>query len=253
VAAEPRARAIAYRRATHAQVCDRIEPWAHGSAVWASALPTYWDYNLVRLEGADPGFDPDELTQLLDELQAPLAHRRLEIWDAAAGERLRPAFQSAGWMTERLLWLWREGAPAGAAPAEEVAFADTRPLREAWTRTAAWPRDEADVQGFMKVEQIVAELRGTRALVARDDRGGAIGFATFSVAGDAAEIEQAYIEPAHRGRGLGGELVASAAALAGTREVFIVADDEGDPKRLYMRLGFEPAWVQHYFTLRPTE
>jgi hypothetical protein len=45
--------------------------------------------------------------------------------------------------------------------------------------------------------------------------------------------------------------VAAAARAAGATEAFIVADDEGDPKRLYQRLGFRPVWIQHEFTRRP--
>ena len=66
-----------------------------------------------------------------------------------------------------------------------------------------------------------------------------------------AEVEQAYVKPAQRGRGTGGALVAAAARAAGATETFIVADDEGDSKRLYERLGFRPVWIQHVFTRRP--
>ena len=59
------------------------------------------------------------------------------------------------------------------------------------------------------------------------------------------------MQPALRGRGTGGALVAAAARAGGASETFIVADDEGDPKRLYLRLGFRPVWIQHEFTRRP--
>ena len=45
--------------------------------------------------------------------------------------------------------------------------------------------------------------------------------------------------------------MSAAVAAAGVPATFIVADDEGDPKRLYRRLGFEPVWIQHQFTRRP--
>jgi GNAT superfamily N-acetyltransferase len=249
--ADPRARAIAYRHATQERVCDRLEPWEHGTAVWSSRLPGYWDYNVVRLEGPDPGLDAEALIRALEAIQGSLAHRRLEVEDEAAGGRLRPGFAARGWATERLVWLHRRGAPEGAEPADEVPFAETRPLRVEWTRAAPWPRHEADVQRFMDLEQTVAELRDTRAVVARGPDGRPIGFATFSVAGDAAEIEQAYVTPERRDGGIGGRLVAAAALASGAPEVFIVADDEGDSKRLYRRLGFEPVWFKYDFTRRP--
>ena len=77
-------------------------------------------------------------------------------------------------------------------------------------------------------------------------------YALFFSDGDTAEVEQAYVEPALRGRGTGGALVAAAARAVGASETFIVADDEGDPKRLYLRLGFRPVWIQHEFTRRPS-
>jgi hypothetical protein len=45
--------------------------------------------------------------------------------------------------------------------------------------------------------------------------------------------------------------VAAAVRAAGASETFIIADDEGDSKRLYERLGFAPVWIQHVFLTRP--
>jgi hypothetical protein len=47
-------------------------------------------------------------------------------------------------------------------------------------------------------------------------------------------------------------LVAAAARAAGAEETLILADDEGEAKRLYLRLGFEPVWIEHVFTRRPS-
>ncbi len=74
---------------------------------------------------------------------------------------------------------------------------------------------------------------------------------SFRRDGDAAEIEQVYVTESERGRGTGGALVTAATRAAGASETFIVADDDGDSKRLYERLGFEPVWIQHVFTRRP--
>jgi GNAT superfamily N-acetyltransferase len=83
------------------------------------------------------------------------------------------------------------------------------------------------------------------------DGGEPAGYVTFLGDGETAEVEQAYVTPELRGRGTGGALVAAAARAAGASETYIVADDEGDPKRLYLRLGFQPAWIQYEFTRRP--
>ena len=193
----------------------------------------------------------DALVHAADVLQGDLAHRQIEVEDEAAGARLRPRFQALGWATERLAWLRLEGAPPAGPDFEEVPFADTFDLRLAWSRTFPWATDEAAARRFASHEHEVAQLRGSRALVARDDTGAPVGFVSFGAQGEAAEIEQVYVTPALRGRGTGGALVAAAARTAGAAETFIVADDEGDSKRLYERLGFAPVWIEHVFLRRP--
>jgi GNAT superfamily N-acetyltransferase len=128
-----------------------------------------------------------------------------------------------------------------------VPFAATRPLRLDWARSEAFATSEAEFQRQADAEEDVAARRGVRALVAGD----LDGYVTFVSDGQTAEIEQAYVTPALRGRGTGGALVAAAARAGGASETFIIADDEGDPKRLYQRLGFRPVWIQYEATRRP--
>jgi GNAT superfamily N-acetyltransferase len=235
-----------------------VERWAHGTVVAAPEFPTFYAYNSVRVEDAAEDVGADELAAAADRLQTGFAHRQVEVEDAAAGERLRPGFEALGWEAERLVWMALDG-PAHAAPAAagveiaEVPFAETRPLRMAWMLDAPdAPRAESDVRAFMLVEENVIARRGSRALVARQPGGGGpIGYAAVGAVADAAEVEQVYVTPGRRGGGIGGALVAAAVAAAGMPRTWIVADDEGAPKRLYARLGFRPAWIQHVFTRRP--
>jgi ribosomal protein S18 acetylase RimI-like enzyme len=227
-------------------VCDVIEPWEHGTAVRSTDHPGFWDYNCVRLEGDDPGVSADELAAVADRLQRDLRHRRFDIEDEAAGARLRPGFEALGWHVTRLVWLALSEPPAGP-DFEEVPFAATRPLRLEWARADALATGEEEFQRQADAEEDVAARRGVRALIA----GELDGYVTFLSDGETAEVEQAYVTPRLRGRGTGGALVAAAARAGGASETFIVADDEGDPKRLYQRLGFRPAWIQYEATRRP--
>lgn len=241
------AAAVAWRHAQHAAVCERQEPWEHGTAVYAPRFSGFWTYNSVRVEGADAGLGSDGLVDAAERLQAGLEHRHVEVEDATAGARVRPGLEALGWTAERNVWMAVDGpvhAPAAAAEITEVPFPRTRPLREQWAGGEFGP-------GFAGLEEAVAAHRGTRALIAWGPAGEAIGFATFTAAGELAEVEQAYVVPDRRGAGIGAALVAVAAGAAGARTTFIVADDEGDPKRLYARLGFAPAWIQHVFIRRP--
>jgi ribosomal protein S18 acetylase RimI-like enzyme len=81
--------------------------------------------------------------------------------------------------------------------------------------------------------------------------GAPLGYVTFVAHDGAGEVEQAYVEPQARSRGTGGALVSAAVAAAGEPRTYIVADDEEDAKRLYVRLGFVPVWYQHQFIRRP--
>jgi len=191
------------------------------------------------------------LARAADVLQGDLQHRQIEVEDEAAGERLRPGFDALGWATERLAWMLLDGAPPAGPDFEEVPFVATASLRIEWARSAPLAPDEVAARRFADHEDSVAALRGTRALVARDAAGAPSGFVSFGTLGDDAEVEQVYVSPTQRDRGTGGGLVAAAARTAAGTATFIIADDEGDSKRLYARLGFEPVWLQHVFTRRP--
>jgi ribosomal protein S18 acetylase RimI-like enzyme len=257
-----RERAIAWRHAKQAEICDRTTPWAHGTVVLATDIPSFYDYNDVRLEGPDPGVTVAGLAAAVDELlgAAGLTHRQVEVEDEAAGVRLRRGFEALGWNAERLVWMELTGASHGATHAvaaaaaaveiTELRFERTRPLRESWLLTSGWMPTREAVRRFMELEERVATRAGARCLAAWDAAGALIGYVSFHAARGAAEIEQAYVDPGHRGVGIGGALIAAAVDAAGAPSTFIVADDEEDAKRLYARLGFEPVWIQHQFTRR---
>jgi GNAT superfamily N-acetyltransferase len=234
-------------------VCDRIEPWEHGTVVFATEMAGYWDYNLVRLEGGDPGLSAGELMDAADRLQDGLSHRCLEIDDAEAGARLRADFKAAGWASERLAWMRRPGPPPPPSLAvEEVPYAATRELRDAWHRASDWWDEDPAADRFLELEEAVAARRRSRAFTIRD-AGKPVAFATLWAPPDsrAAEVEQAFTLPERRGAGLGGALVTGALAAANREIGWIVADDEGRPKRLYERLGFTTVWIQHTFIRHP--
>jgi len=128
----------------------------------------------------------------------------------------------------------------------------TRALRLDWARADGLATTERELERQADAEEDVARQRGVRALIEYGGDGEPAGYATFLSDGETAEVEQAYVTPELRGRGTGGALVAAAARAAGASETYIVADDEGDPKRLYLRLGFRPAWIQYEFTRRPS-
>ena len=247
-------RAIAWRRGYHAAVATRLLPWAHGTVVRTDDVPSYYEYNLARIEGGDPGLEAADLAAAAEPALADLGHRRIEAEDTAAGERLAPGFAALGWVVERLAFLHRElpAEPPGGTHGAELrieGFEATRGLREVWTGESIWGEEA----GFALVEERVAGRRGTRAVIGRLEDAPA-GFAGFSAHGDTVEIETVFCLPERRNGGLGGALVARAlqeAHSAGARHALIEADDDGHSKRLYERLGFRTVWVRHVFTRVP--
>jgi ribosomal protein S18 acetylase RimI-like enzyme len=233
-------------------VCDVIERWEYGTLIRCSRLPDFYAYNAIRVEGAVPALGVDTVVHAADVLLGDLAHRHVEVESEGDGARLRPGFEALGWTAERLVWMARPRATDATGPdLEEVPFTATRPLRVEWARTESPIGNDQTVERFAAVEERAAVVRGSRALLARDAAGNAIGYAVFHANAGGAEIEQVYVTAAMRGRGVGGRLVAAATRAAGADETYIVADDEGAPKRLYRRLGFEPVWRLHVFTRRP--
>lgn len=239
----PREIALRCRHAQHELVCDRIEPWEHGTHVRATAFPTYHDFNCIRVEHGQPPVDA--LLRAADRLQAGLAHRRVDVEDETLGARLREGFDAAGWRTTRLVWMVLDGPPAAPEQAvEEVAFRDIRPLRAEWADDFS----PEEISAFAPVEEEVAARMGCRTFVVRVD-GRVAAFALWSAV--TREIRLVYTSPAARGRGLARRLVGAAARACGS-PVVIAADDEARAKELYARIGFVPAWTAWEFTRRPT-
>jgi hypothetical protein len=248
---DARARAIAWRHSEQARICDVIAATEHGTLVRCTHMPTFWSYNSLRVEHANIDMTADALVHAADVLQGDLAHRHVEVEHEESGARLRPRFEALGWAAERLAWLLREGLPPAGPDFEEVAFPETASLRTEWSAAFPWATDSEAARRFAEHENEVAALRGSRALMARGQGGRPVGFVSFGRQGDVAEIEQVYVTGSERCRGTGGALVTAATRAAGAPATFIVADDEGDSKRLYERLGFRQVWIQHIFTRRP--
>ncbi len=214
----------------------------------ATDRPSYWDFNVVRVE-EDPEMGVDELAAFADQALAGLEHRRLDFDLVEAAKPLRPGFEARGWKATRLVWMRHEASmpPGPELAVEEVPYDAVHDLRLAWHHED-FPDLETD--GYLIFAREISLGRGAKVLVAREDRE-PMGFAQIETDGTAAEITAVYVHPEYRGAGRGTAVTRAAVEAAGdVRDLWITADAEDRPRQLYARLGFRPAWETMEF-LRP--
>jgi GNAT superfamily N-acetyltransferase len=242
------ARARAWRNALHASVCDVLESWAHGTVVRATSSPSYWDFNVVRVE-EHPAMSVEELAAFADQALTGLAHRRVDFDLVDAAEPLRAGFEAEGWKAERLLWMRHDAPlpPGSGIAVEEVPYGAVDDLRITWHHEDFPDQDPGDHPAQARE---ISLRRGARVLAVKEG-GAPVAFAQLEREGASAEITHVYVHPEYRGAGRGTAMTRAVVEAAGdVRDLWIVADDEDRPKQLYARLGFRPAWVMMEF-LRP--
>ncbi len=230
-----------WHHAGQAAVCDVIEPWEHGTVVRTSRYPTYYSFNLVRVE-EEPGIDAAGLAAFAGEALAGLEHRRVDFEDIEAAESRRSELVALGWKTTKLVWMHHD-RPLPPATEEvevsEVPYEAVDELRLAWHLEDF---DNSEYEQFHVAAREVAMMRGVRVLAIHEgDR--PIAFAQIERAGTGAEITQVFVHADYRAAGRGTAITRAAIRSASDAEDrWIVADDEDRPKRLYERLGFSPVW-----------
>lgn len=232
-------RARAWRHAAHAAVCDVLEPWAHGTVARATRYPSYFDFNVVRVED-DPRMSVEQLVRFADDALAGLEHRRLDFDVAATAEPLRAGFEAAGWEAARLVWMHHERPPPPGPEiaVEVVPYGDAHELR-----VAGYHEDfpDHDPTEYLAAAHEVALTRDVAVLITREGKV-PVGYAQLEREDAAAEITLVHVLREHRGAGRGTALTRAAIEAArGPRDLWICADDEDRPKELYARLGFSSA------------
>ena len=111
-----------------------------------------------------------------------------------------------------------------------------------------WVSDDPKMTAATLDQVIDATAREARARAARnlgicDEAGELVAMTKLYSDGVTAQVEDVYTVPAWRNRGCARRLITRAVALAreaGHELVFIEADDNGWPKQLYARMGFDP-------------
>jgi ribosomal protein S18 acetylase RimI-like enzyme len=187
----------------------------------------------------------------MEELYGGHPHRRAFVERAEAGARIASRMRSRGWLAQRDVYMAlrrpRDRAPAPGL-AREADAAALEAVDAATIREEPWGRDEELVAQILASRALLAAaVPVTRRFVAA--RGGVdAAMTTLYSDGTVAQVENVATLREHRRRGLARAALSLAvdAAIAMDHElVFIVADADDWPQRLYARLGFDPvgrAW-----------
>lgn len=241
-----------FERESLARAADEMSSTPEGWVALTPSLPAVWDLNHV---GVSRPIGSDEAHALLEEHMAEMPYRHLVIEDEPSGELLAAELIPAGWKADRHVFMALAGAPDRKLDRSAVVAADEE---DALGLMAAWTAGDEDLRGSPAAHRQVLEAtrrmwraRNARRYGVLGDDGALAGMTMLYSDGAVAQVEDVYLDPSVRGRGLGRALVthASVEALdAGHELVFIAGDAEDWPKDLYAQVGFEPVyhvWVFH--------
>jgi GNAT superfamily N-acetyltransferase len=217
------------------RVCEEVRPFSHGMVLRSPRHPDVWDYNCIRL---DRPMEAGEMIAAADRELAGCAHRLAE-WTIPMPDPVAGELRDRGWMADPLVYMLHDGRPLPQARGDlvQVDYDAVRELRDLWHREDFG--EHAEPETFDAQAREVAELAEVRVLAAMED-GRPVGFAQVETHDGASEVSQVFVHPGRRDAGLGGALTAQAISLAAeaTPDVWICADRDGRPRRLYERLGF---------------
>jgi GNAT superfamily N-acetyltransferase len=231
----PEARFRSWHLPWKERVCEEARPFSHGVVFRSPRHPDFWEYNCLRL---DRPMDAADMIAAADRELTDCAHRFVE-WTIPMPDSVVGELRERGWMANPLVFLLHDGRllPQVRGELVEVDYDLVRELRDLWHREDFGEHTEPET--FHAQAREVAELAEVRVLAAME-HGRPIGFAQVETHDGGSEVSQVFVHPARRGAGLGGALTARAIGLGAdaAQDVWICADRDGRPRRLYERLGF---------------
>lgn len=241
------------------RLSTRIERLDLGTAFFDDGYRERFNSNFLLAEGPLDDVSAEALLGLTDRVlgEAGCRHRAVLVRDDVAGERCAPDFTRNGYRVERnAIMVHRRGPDrASALPVEEVPFADVKDLIREVYRREPWAHSDEIVRLFTVQHGKNERVIGARFFAVRLD-GQLAGDCELYVDGSDAQVEYVDTLEEFRGRGAARAVVlraVEAAREAGAAHVFIVADDDDWPKRLYERLGFDRIGRTWLFTREPEE
>jgi len=241
-------------RTVDERAAESVVPFRWGRALITRRLNRVHDLNFLIADRVEDAGAAD-LDAEAERIQggAGLAHRRVNVDDREAAERLSLDFRQLAYKSERFVIMAHRRRPdqeVDTAAVREVDWALMRPAREREIESQPWGVDPVTVQQILAKHQLTAQGTRTRYFAALAD-GGVASSCELRSEGDTAQVETVETLPEFRRRGLSRAVIGAALrAAAGFEFVFLVTDADDWPQQFYRRLGFEPVGIESRFLRR---
>jgi GNAT superfamily N-acetyltransferase len=240
-------RALAFTWAVAETIADDVVEVAPGTVLSTPSLPAAWSANCLRVEGPHPGLTLADAEALCAARLPDVGYRHVRVEHEATAERLASSARAEGWRVDREVVMVLEGPagpPAGGGPVREGTLEEVLELTDAWYVEEG--EATSDEVGANLREMTRREHAATpeRRFIVEDPPGRPAGMTSIRERDRVCMLEDVYVLPDVRGRGHGRALVRHATDFARRDDhdvVFLVADADGWPQRLYASAGFVPA------------
>lgn len=243
-------RAIALMRYVDELGAEDVQPLKWGRVLINRRLNLVHDANYVLIDRAD-GATAADLVELAERVQADLGllHRRVNLDDRAAAERMLDQFQARGYTAERfVIMVHRRTADSRTdiSNVREVGWEQVRRARKVERRHETWATPDV-IDQLMSRYEMLARRINTRYFAALAD-GEVVSSCELRTIDGSAQIETVETLPEFRNRGLARAVVSAALDAAKDNDfVFLVADNDDWPQQLYRRLGFDDVGLETRF------
>jgi ribosomal protein S18 acetylase RimI-like enzyme len=213
-----------------------------GFGVITPELPLRHDSNFVFVEReVAPEIAIAETDRILGG--AGYGHRVIVTFDDAVGERLRPYLDALDWRTMRHIFMVQRRAPEKSTDLSAVKEVDQSALRPGRTgEILGQPWGTAEVAEQLLDSKLLIGQRAETRFFGVEVVGEIVSWTDLYVGQGVAQIEDVATLRKHRGKGYATAVVLRAIAEGrelGADLVFLVADGDDWPKKLYERLGFD--------------
>ena len=238
-------------RTVDERAAESVVPFRWGRALITRRLKRVRDLNFLIADRVDAA-GATELDAEAERIQgaAGLSHRRVNVDDRPAAERLLAGFRALDYTPERFVIMQHRRRPdreVDTALVQEVSWELMRPARAREIGGQPWGMDPVTVQQMLAKQELTAQGTRTRYFAALSD-GGVISSCELRSEGDTAQVETVETLPDFRQRGLSRAVISAALRAAkGYEFVFLVTDAADWPQRFYQRLGFEPIGIESRF------